>query len=226
MSSKITCICGNNKYRDNFIYGMICEYGKTGIYKFGAVIGNIYPYYKYFSDNMYIKYDEQIMEDYIDNLISVYKKQNGEIDRNILIVDSNLIDLNSKSWEHLLDKYQIYKTDIIIVIDKIMEYNIEKLNKYVNVLHLIRQVYYRYNYIDNIYKTFFVKKFDKDMFVNIYEEHTSNMLYVMMCDLDKHNYYRYIINTECKLKIFNTYKIYDQKNIYKQRCVLSDIINI
>lgn len=226
MEPKITCVCGSNKYKEYLIYNIVYEYNKTGLYKFGAVIGKICPYYEYFSDNMYINYDEETMNIYVDNLIKMYKKYNGDIENNLLIIDTNLIDLNIKSWEHLLETYKIYKTDIIIIIDKIMDSNIKQLCKYVNVLHLLKQTFINYNYIDKVYETFFQNIFEKETFKEIYCECSKNFLNVMICDLDNIVITKYEINLTLPLSIFNTYKMYDQNKIYKQRCVLSDIINV
>ena len=55
--SNIICIYGNNKYREYLVYNLVYEYIHTAKIKFGVVIGNIYPYYEYISDNIYIKYD-------------------------------------------------------------------------------------------------------------------------------------------------------------------------
>ena len=226
MEPKITCICGSNKYKDSLIYNIVYEYNKTGLYKFGAIIGGIYPYYKYFSDNMYIKYDEETMNVYLENLIKIYKKYNGNMENNLLIIDTNLIDLNTKSWKYLLENYKIYKTDIIITIDKLMDCNIKQLGKYVNILHLLKQTFINYNYIDKVYETFFETFFQKETFKQMYCECTANFLNIMICDLDNITISKYEINLTLPLCIFNTYKMYDQNKIYKQRCVLSDIINV
>lgn len=226
MESKVTCVCGSNKYKEYLIYNIVYEYNKTGLYKFGAVIGKIAPYYEYFSDNMYIKYDDETMDTYLNNLIKIYKKCNGDIEKNLLIIDTNLIDLNTKTWKYLLENHKIYKTDIIITIDKIMDYNIQQLRKYVNILHLLKQTFINYNYINKVYEIFFQDIFEKETFKEIYCECTKNFLNIMICDLDNIMISNYEINLTLPLSIFNTYKMYDQNKIYKQRCILSDIINV
>lgn len=225
MESKITCVCGSNKYRDVLVYDIIYEYVKTNIFKFGCVIGESYPYYRYISDNIYIKYDEEILEEYLNNLTKIYVNKNGKIDDNLLIVHSNIINLNTKNWEYLLKYHNMFKIHIIIVIDNIIEHNMTNLNKYVNVLYLLKNKENEINYINEVYNTFF-KKISKNILVNIYNEVTKSELGVLVSELNENLFYKYKININIPEYTFETYKMYEQNKIYKQRCNLSDIINI
>lgn len=225
MESKITCVYGINKYRDVLVYDIIYEYVKTNIFKFGCVIGEAYPYYRYISDNIYIKYDEEILEEYLNNLTKIYVNKNGKIDDNLLIIHSNMINLNTKNWEYLLKHHNMFKTTIIIVIDEIAEYNMTILNKYVNVLYLLKNKENEVNYINEAYSTFF-KKISKSILINIYNEVTKNELCALVSELNENLFYKYKININLPEYTFETYKMYDQNKIYKHRCNLSDIINI
>ena len=226
MDCTITCVHGNNKFRDYLVYDIVYEFLKTDLVKFGAVIGKVYPYYEYISDNIYMKYDEDILKEYIDNIEKIYIKNNGEIDYNILIIDTNLIDLNTESWEYIFENHKIYRTNIIIIIDKIMEYNIEKLSKYIDSIYILKQTYNKYNYLKNLYRTFFEKNCDEKRFLNIYTENTIHLLNVLIVDLKTMNLYSYIIKNLVPEYTFNTYKIYDQDKLYKNRCKVSDIIKV
>ncbi len=57
--SNISIILGKNRYRDQLVYDIVYENLQTNIYGFGAVIGDVYPYYKYISDNIFIKYKQR-----------------------------------------------------------------------------------------------------------------------------------------------------------------------
>ena len=224
--SNIICIYGNNKYREYLVYNLVYEYIHTAKIKFGAVIGNAYPYYEYISDNIYIKYEEKIMDNYLKNLQNIYKKCNGIMDSNILIVDSNMIDLNTECWEHILENYQIYKINIIIILDKIMDYNMKKLNEYTNVVFVMKHVFNKYEYLERLYSTFFKYDYDKDEFIDAYVKCTDNLSDIMIYNKIRNDICRYTINLSLPKVVFYTYKIYEQNKIYKQRCVISDIINV
>ena len=225
MDYHISCVYGNNKYRDSLIYNIVYEYVNSGIVKFGVVIGKILPYYEYISDNIYIKYDDKVMKDYLENIQTIYKKNNGTMDNSLLIIDSNLIDLNTEQWDEILENYQIYKINIVIILDKIMDYNIKKLNKYVNTVYILKQIDYNYDLIIKLYKTFF-KKYDRENFIDSYIECTHTIYDIMIANLNSNRIFKYKINTSLPRFIFNTYKIYEQNKIYKKRCIVSDIINV
>ena len=165
------------------------------------------------------------MEDYLENIQTIYKKSNGIMENNLLIIDSNLIDLNTEQWDEILENYQIYKINIVIILDKIMDYNIEKLNKYVNTVYILKQVDYNYDLIIKLYKTFF-KKYDKENFVDSYIECTQTIYDIMIANLNSNTIFKYKIETTLPRFNFNTYKIYEQNKIYKKRCTVSDIINV
>jgi hypothetical protein len=165
------------------------------------------------------------MEDYLENIQTIYKKSNGIMENNLLIIDSNLIDLNTEQWDEILENYQIYKINIVIILDKIMDYNIEKLNKYVNTVYILKQVDYNYDLIIKLYKTFF-KKYDKENFVDSYIECTQTIYDIMIANLNSNTIFKYKIETTLPRINFNTYKIYEQNKIYIKRCKVSDIINV
>lgn len=225
MDCNISCIYGNNKLRDHLVYTMVYEYVNSGIVKFGAVIGKVHPYYEYISDNIYIKYDDQVMEEYLDNIQKIYKKSNGNMDYSLLIIDSNLIDLNIEQWSELLENYQIYKINIIIIIDKIMDYNMKKLNKYVNSIYVLKNAYYNHESVIKLYKTFF-KYQDKEKFVDTYLECTNTIYDTMIVNLTSNTIFKYKIDITLPRFNFNTYKIYEQNKVYRNRCIVSDIINV
>jgi hypothetical protein len=225
MDCNIICVYGNNKFRDYLVYNIVYEYVNSGIVKFGVVIGKAFPYYEYISDNIYIKYDDQVMEDYLENIETIYKKSNGIMDTSLLLIDSNLIDLNTEQWDYILENYQIYKINIVILMDKIMDYNIDKLNKYVNVVYILKQLYYNYDLIINVYKTFF-KNYDKKKFIDSYIECTKTLYDIMIANLNLNSIFKYKIDMTLPRFNFNTYKIYEQNKIYRKRCIISDIINV
>ena len=225
MDCNIICVYGNNKFRDYLVYNIVYEYVNSGIVKFGVVIGKAFPYYEYISDNIYIKYDDQVMEEYLGNIETIYKKSNGNMDTSLLIIDSNLIDLNTEQWDNILENYQIYKINIVILMDKIMDYNMKKLNKYVNTVYILKQVDYNYDLIIKLYKTFF-KKYDKENFVDSYIECTQTLYDIMIANLNSNTIFKYKIDMTIPRFNFNTYKIYEQNKIYRKRCILSDIINV
>jgi len=230
--SSITCVIGNNKYRNYLVYNIVYRYVKKEKIKFGAVIGNPYPYYEYITDNIYIKYDESIMENYLKNIQCIYEKSNGKIDRNILIVDSNTIDFNSKSWKYILENYRMYKMNIIIILDKILEINIDILKEYVNMIYIVKQIINEYEHLDKIYQLFCKEKYDKETFICTYIKCTDIILDTMLIHLNTNDKYlgnsifKYKIDITLPKMVFNTYKMYEQNKIYKQRCILSDIINV
>jgi hypothetical protein len=147
------------------------------------------------------------------------------MENNLLIIDSNLIDLNTEQWDEILENYQIYKINIVIILDKIMNCNMEKLNKYVNTVYILKQVDYNYDLIIKLYKTFF-KKYDKENFVDSYIECTQTIYDIMIANLNSNTIFKYKIETTLPPFNFNTYKIYEQNKIYKKRCTVSDIINV
>ena len=157
--------------------------------------------------------------------MTIYKKNNGTMDNSLLIIDSNLIDLNTEQWDEILENYQIYKINIVIILDKIMDYNIKKLNKYVNTVYILKQIDYNYDLIIKLYKTFF-KKYDRENFIDSYIECTHTIYDIMIANLNSNRIFKYKINTSLPRFIFNTYKIYEQNKIYKKRCIVSDIINV
>lgn len=221
----IICIYGNNEYRDFLVYNMVYEYVNGGLIKFGTVIGKAYPYYRYFSDNIYIKYDEEIMKSYLENIEKLYETTNGNMDYSLLIVDSNNIDLNTETWKYILENNKIYKITIVLLMDKITEYNINQLEKYANSVYVLKQIFKSEDYLDNLYKTFF-KKYDKEIFQDLYLHCTINLNNIMIYNLYTDMFYKYKINKILPKITFDTYKIYEQSKIYKQRCIISDIINI
>ena len=148
------------------------------------------------------------------------------MDSNILIVDSNMIDLNTECWEHILENYQIYKINIIIILDKIMDYNMKKLNEYANVVFVMKHIFNKYEYLERLYSTFFKYDYDKDEFIDAYVKCTDNLSDIMIYNKIRNDICRYTINLTLPKVVFYTYKIYEQKKIYKQRCVISDIINV
>ena len=225
MDYNIICVYGNNKFRDYLVYNIVYEYVNSGIVKFVVVIVKAFPYYEYISDNIYIKYDDQVMEEYLGNIETIYKKSNGNMDTSLLIIDSNLIDLNTEQWDNILENYQIYKINIVILMDKIMDYNMEKLNKYVNTVYILKQMYYNYDLINNLYKTFF-KNYDKEKFLDSYIECTKTLYDIMIVNLNLNTIFKYKIDMTMPRFNFNTYKIYEQNKIYRKRCILSDIINV
>jgi hypothetical protein len=147
------------------------------------------------------------------------------MENNLLIIDSNLIDLNTEQWDEILENYQIYKINIVIILDKIMNCNMEKLNKYVNTVYILKQVDYNYDLIIKLYKTFF-KKYDKENFVDSYIECTQTIYDIMIANLNSNTIFKYKIDMTLPPFNFNTYKIYEQNKIYRKRCTVSDIINV
>ena len=225
-TNNIFCVYGNNNYRDYLIYNIVYEYVKTEKIKFAAVLGNAYPYYKYISDNIYIKYDENVLEDYLKNIHNMYECCNGNIDDNLLIVDSNLIDLTSEYWEYILENHEMYKINIIIILDKIMDYNIENLSKYVDIVFVLKGKSNQCEDLENLYTTFFINIYNKEKFMNLYNNCTDNLSNTMIVYLNTHDIYKCEIDVSFPKFTFNTYQIYEQKNIYEQRCGISDIINV
>jgi len=221
---KITCVIGKNNYKDYLVYNILYEHLKTDKYKFGVVIGNAYPYCEYFSDNIYIKYEEQVLNNYFENIFKLYNKTNGNIDNNLLIIDTNEIDLNSYLWVYFLDFHKRYKTDVILIMDKINEKNMDKLKMYVDILYILKSNYN--NHFNNIYNTFFKYMLNIEEFREIYKTATDKIMNVLCVEFNENKYYVHKINLDIPRYIFNTYKIYDEQKLYKQRCIVSDIINV
>jgi hypothetical protein len=169
------------------------------------------------------------MNQYLENMNNLYNKTEGLMDDNLLIIDTNLINLNSSFWIYFLVNYKKYKTNIIIIIDKIMYYNIDKLRKYVNVVHVIQQLYKNDDFLNIFYNTFINKYLyiqnNKEQFMNKYYSKSTNcLLDVLIYNNDENVYFVYRINNKINKYIFNTYKIYNEENVYKNKCNLSDIL--
>lgn len=223
---KITCIYGKNKYRDYLVCNMIYEYSHKRKYKFGVVIGNVYPYYKYITDNMYMRYDEKVLETYLHNMNELYIKTRGNIDHNILLIDTKDLDLNSPFWSFFLVHHKRYNTDIIIIQEKAILRNVSKLHKYVNVLHVLNNMEHKSSFINEIYTIFYKDLYHKEHFSEMYNNSIKYPLDTMISELDNNSHYLYQINLNLPHFVFNTYKIYNENNIYRQRCIVSDIINV
>jgi hypothetical protein len=239
---------GNNKNKEYLIYCHIYSYIKKEI-SFGTIIGNPYPYYKYFSDNIYITYNEEILNDYLNNMNNIYLLEDGNIKKNILIVDSNHIDLNTNFWKYFLENHKKYNTTIFIVLDKINNRNIKNIKKYVNNTYIVNYKNNNFKYIYKIYKTFFkdIEKInyesdDEDLSQNDKSTCDLDLKYIKyMCNNLNDNMdiiyinknlnndvkiYKGYINIDVPLYNFDTYKIYDENKIYNKRCTLKDIINV
>jgi hypothetical protein len=157
---------------------------------------------------------------------NIYFSTNGKVDNNILLVDSNKIDLNTEFWNFFLENHKNYNTTIFIVTDKINKINIKNIKKYVNNTYIVKYITEDLKNIYKIYKTFF-----KD---NI-EDLEFDKIICNECDLDvicinkylnNIKIYKGIINVNILYYNFNTYKIYDEFKLFKERCTLRDIINI
>jgi hypothetical protein len=241
-SQSVNLYLGNIKNKEYLIHGHIYEYVRIKKIKFGTVIGNPYPYYKYFSDNIYIKYDEEILNDYLNNMNNIYFSTNGKVDNNILLVDSNKIDLNTEFWNFFLENHKNYNTTIFIVTDKINKINIKNIKKYVNNTYIVKYITEDLKNIYKIYKTFFKDniedlEFDKiicnecDLDVKCIKFICENLKYnIDVICINKYlnniKIYKGIINLNIPYYNFNTYKIYDEFKLFKERCTLRDIINI
>ena len=169
---KINIILGKNLYRDNLVYELVYNYLQTNTFSFGTVIGNIYPYYKYVSDNLFIKYDEDILNEYLNNMNVLYKdcyENNKEIENNLLIIDTQNLNLNTPFWIYFLENHKLYKTTIIFVMNEIMYTNIEKIKKYSDDVYMIKTVYNKFNYVCKVYETFFKDIISINSFDNLYD---------------------------------------------------------
>jgi hypothetical protein len=244
-SQSVNLYLGNTKNKEYLIHSHIYEYVKNKKIKFGTVIGNAYPYYKYFSDNIYIKYDEEILNDYLNNMNNIYFSTNEKIDNNILIVDSNKIYLNTDFWKFFLENYKNYNTTIFIVTDKINNINIDNIKKYVDNTYIVRYTDDNFKNMYKIYKTFFqdnieylncseeickdCDKYDLDVkYIKIICENLTFNIDVICINkyLNNIKIYKGIITTNTPLYNFNTYKIYDEYKKINERCTLRNIINV
>lgn len=223
---KITCIYGRNKYRDNLIYNMIYEYVHSHKYKFCVVIGNVFPYYEYISDNIYMKYDEYVLHNYIKQMNILYESSNGKVDPNILIIDTKELDLTTSFWKYFLTHHKIYNTDIIIIQERVSHLNKNILKRYIDILHVMKNLVNESVYIDELYYLFYDDIYDYEHFVQIYKDSIITPLDVIVSELENNKHYLYQINTQLPRFNFNTYKIYNENKMYRQRCCVSDIIDV
>jgi hypothetical protein len=244
-SQSVNLYLGNTKNKQYLIHGHIYEYVNVKKIKFGTVIGNPYPYYKYFSDNIYIKYNEEVLNDYLNNMNNIYFSTNGKIDNNILLVDSNKIDLNTKFWKFFLENHKNYNTTIFIVTDKINNIDIDNIKKYVNNTYIVKYITDDFENMYKIYETFFKDNIEDLDFNNVKcnncDDFYLNYKFIQfICDnlkldtdiicinkyLNDIKIYKGKIDINIPCYNFNTYKIYDEYKIFKERCTLRDIINI
>lgn len=234
---RINLVLGKNLYRDHLVYELVYNYLQTNNFGFGVVIGNVYPYYKYFSDNMFIKYGEDILSEYLNNMNQLYLKhlkklksvkneENSEIENNLLIIDSDKLDLNTPFWNYFLDNHKMYKTTIIIVSNEINYINTDKIKKYVDEVYMIKTVYNKYKYICKVYETFFKDKVTISMFDKLYDISLRDYLDILHFDVKTDMYSNKMINTDIPRYFFETSKIYNDDEKYSNRTTIRDIINV
>ena len=223
----INLIFGENVYRNEFVHQIIYEYLITNKYKFGTVIGNIYPYYMYFSDNLYIRYVEDILCEYLRNMDKMYetcKEHDTEIEDNLLIVDYNKIDFKIPFWNYFIKNHKTYKTTIIFVTKNI---NVLDIIKYIDNIYLL---FNKFNTVDKLsemyrYKLLF-ENISEISFHKVYNFYSNKPQQVLYKQKEKDNFYIKTINLTTPDYMFNTYNIYDEDDMYRRRVVLRDIIKI
>lgn len=251
-NSTIFSIVGNNKNVDYLVYYLIGKFYNYG-YKLSVVMGNSFPYIRYISDNIYVRYDNVVFGEYLKNL----KRQ--KVENNLLIVDTKNLNLNTKDWIFFLENHKEYKTTIIFVFDKINISNIDLLKKHTDYVYILKptptisnnwnfinttessiendyyekslsskttNTKYENEFIKRCYNTF-GKTLKYEIFVDFYNRSTNdNMLFV----LNKHDeviesFYSQIFYREIENYYFDTVKIYNEKEKYHNVCkIRGDIL--
>lgn len=227
--AKINLVLGKNLYRDNLVYELVYGYLQTNNFGFGTVIGNIYPYYKYFSDNMFIKYDEEVLNEYLNNINEIYTKciqTKQEMDNNLLIIDSKELNLNTDFWNYFLENHKLYKTTIIIVSKELDDINTEQIKKYVDEVFMIKTVYNKFKYVCKVYETFFKNKISINLFDKLYDYSLKEYTDVFHFDVKTDMYSNKSIDLNVPKYFFETYKIYEDDKKYTDRTTIRDIINV
>ena len=97
--------------------------------------------------------------------------------------------------------------------DTITDSNKNKLEKYVDILYILKPLFDRvdsvdnFDYVDKLYKIFF-KKYDKEIFKDSYIKCTGDLNDVIIYNVRTNIIYKYKIDTILPKFTFNTYKIY------------------
>lgn len=219
---KIITIIGKNQNRDKLVYHLMYKYIMTNILSFVTVIGKCNPYLEYISDNIYIRYDECVLKKYIENVERMYLEK-GEIDKNILIVDTNEIDLTSDNWRYILNNYKHFKTTIIIIFDEIKEINSKIIRNYTDITYIFKPLDEK-EYLKKIYETFGKYKINYEMFNSYYKEYICENYIFAITNKEQIYHKLYIKELYTPKYIINTPNIYDVNVTNREICRISDIL--
>lgn len=239
-TNTIFSIVGKGQNKDYLVYYLISKFYKLG-YNLGTILGNSYPYIHYFSDNIYIRYDDTVFSNYLENLKNMYKntviyKDNvpsSEMEKNLLIIDTYYLNLNTTDWLYFLENNKKYNTTILFVIDKINQSNVELLKKYTDYVYILKpetngksDTRYVNEFIKRCYNTF-GKTIEYEIFIDFYNQsvNKNNMLFIMnKNDKEMDSFYNQVFYREIQDYFFNTKEMYNYKDKYSNICKIKDIL--
>jgi len=241
----IFSILGNNENKDYLVYYIISKFYNLE-YKLATVMGNFYPYIRYISDNIYTRYDNVVFKEYLKNLDKIYIKYQkshsyfeGDMEKNLLVIDTNYLNLNTDEWLWFLENHKKYRTTIIFILDKIKIPNIELLKKYTDYAYILKPssptginnrnyTTYINNFVKSCYDTF-GKSIKYETFIELYNRtvNENNMLFVLnKNEIPDKSFYTQAFYKEIKEYYFKTSKMYNDIDKYNKICTIRDILNI
>jgi hypothetical protein len=234
-----TIVGRNNQNKDYLVYYIVGKFKNYG-YNFGTVMGAMYPYIKYFSDNIFIRYDNIVFHNYLEKMKE--KKEKLEIKKekmieNLLVIDTEYLNLNTREWLFFLENHKNYNTTIIFIIDKIKQPNISLLKKYTDYGYILniksnnseKHLSYKNNFINACYNTF-GKTLEYKTFLDFYNRTVEQD--VMLLVLNKKekgsedSFYYQLFYKEVKEYYFNTINLYEDTEKYSNVCRIRDILKI
>lgn len=225
-----TIVGKNNQNKDYLVYYIVGKFKNYG-YKLGVVMGSAYPYLRYFSDNIYIRYDNIVFSNYLKQI----KRHNEE---NLLIVDTEYLNLNTNEWLFFLENHKKYKTTIIFIIDKIKLSNENLLKIYTDYVYLLKpeienissneqKLKYINSFVNMCYNTF-GNSLDYDTFIEYYNRTVDKdiMLFILNKKKNSESFYSQVFYKELKEYFFKTKKLYSDVEKYSNICRIGDILKI
>jgi hypothetical protein len=227
-----TIVGRKNPNKDYLVYYIINKFKNYG-YKLGVVMGEVNPYIRYFSDNIFIRYDNIVFHNYLEKMKE--KKLEGILEENILVIDTEHLNLNIIEWLYFLENYKKYNTTILFIIDKIKQSNINLLKKYTDYAYILNikninlkpNIYlgYKNHFINTCYRTF-GKLLNYETFFEIYDKTVEQDIILLVLNKNETEecFYSHIFYKCVKEYYFETIKLFNDtekhNNIYKIRDIL------
>lgn len=191
------------------IKNLIYNYSKLGYFKFilAVVPSKFNSGYEYLPDKYVIEnYDEKYLQNYFNKLRD-FKKKNGFIPENALILDDILgsINLYSPFWQHFFSTYRHYKTTVIFGSQTITGKGAIStlLRQVCNICCMYRNVFQ--DNIEQLYKAFggLMEDYDefKNTFLSITSERYHSLMFVNDKDSKENTYYDYISDVAPNFKL-------------------------